>query len=222
MIAINEFALLALPVFAGIAAKCFPQIVFLEPPSSLDGDALLAHCKKLGERGFLAATIVVSVVFGLCIPTISGGMVRISYNNPLDTPAQRLAYSFMLDVFTACFYVIAILNVAMSRSQDPTAVSGERQGIGLRVEMASRKLQNTTEQLFLNVLSRSVLAVVITAEDAALLPASVALFLSGRVFFFAGYSTTNPMGREFGFDLTLMSSLACLVYAIMKIPAFFN
>jgi hypothetical protein len=210
----KDILLFTLPVITIIVSHYFPDYIFPAPPQSCQGDVLLAHCKKLSERGFAYALVTISVVFGICLPYLNNGYVKIS---PSTTPSDRLTYSLTFDIFTGLFYAFAILNVAIARSNDPSAVMGQRTGVGLNVELASRKLQNSTEQLLLNIISRSTLAIVIKPEESILLPASVSLFLMGRVLFFYGYSATNPMGREFGFDLTILSSISCLLFALMKI-----
>jgi hypothetical protein len=43
-----------------------------------------------------------------------------------------------------------------------------------------------------------------------------ALWLSGRFLFLFGYHQHgNPMGREFGFDLTLMSSVGLIIALVV-------
>ena len=41
-----------------------------------------------------------------------------------------------------------------------------------------------------------------------------AMWLSGRALFLSGYSTVNPVGRELGFDLTIMSSISVILVSL--------
>jgi hypothetical protein len=95
---------------------------------------------------------------------------------------------------------------------------GERVGVSPSVEMASRVLQNTTEQLLLGMFSILALSTALDPWQCAVLPALVALWVCGRIFFVMGYTATNPLARELGFDLTILTSMVALGWFIVQSP----
>jgi len=213
MLALSWFAALPLVTFA--VAWFTPEIVFPKPPPVKAGSvALLLHCKKLGHRYFTASVVVTVVVFVAALHwfVLPADLV-------LGTASDRIVYTLQLEVVSLMFYVLCIFRVAFNRSDDPNAVSGERVGVSTAVEMASRVLQNTSEQLLLGTFSHLALSTVLRPDQCAVLPAAVSLWLSGRILFLLGYTATNPLAREFGFELTIMPSLASLTWVTFHLIA---
>lgn len=191
---------LVLPGAAGLLSRLFPAVFF---PAPAAGKHFLAECQRLASRAFSLAMAVVALTWLTCLWLL-----------PYSPPPLHFASALKLEVWPLLFYFSRIVDVASRRALDAKAVLGD--GFSANVDvMAIRVLNNTTEQLILGVAARLVLATV--APNSTIQIAMVSLWLTGRVLFAAGYSTTNPMGREFGFDLTLASSLSCLVYSVAMI-----
>ena len=106
---------------------------------------------------------------------------------PLASPADRVIYALKLEALPLAYYAFCILRVAIARGGDSKAVMGERSG----VSPAMRNLTNTTEQLLLGSLSRLALAAVVQPSEAALVPAAVSLWMTGRLLFAMGYTPAN-------------------------------
>ena len=147
----------------------------------------------------MAINVVAWVAFGLLAPRV-----------PIS-----LLNAIKLELPSFFLYFFCIVRVATLRAEDPTAVLGQREKVSDDVEIAIRVLNNTTEQLILGVGSRLILATTVNNFWAQIFVTS--LWISGRVLFILGYTKENPMGREFGFDLTFLTSLVCLIVSVLSI-----
>ena len=77
-------------------------------------------------------------------------------------------------------------------------------------------IQNTTEQLLLLLVAHAGLALVLPVESLSLIPLLVALFLVGRITFWAGYLRSAP-ARAFGFATTFYPTVAVLFYVAFRL-----
>lgn len=186
-----------------------PRLVTASTSSGATGDALLKEVEGLVQRFLALAFVTVLAVWGVVFSGIFSAL-----SAPVSE-CERVRLWLALEAPAGLFFVFAILNVAISRSKDSTAVFGQRQQIGSTVELAIRKLANTTEQLLLAFVARGALAATLPLH---LLPSALALtiglWIAARILFYTGYTLQNPAGREFGFDLTIANSLVALLIAI--------
>ncbi len=190
---------LVLPAAALVASKVVPAILFPAPDPKKE---LTVECQRLASR-FVAVSVVVNLV------VIAAWWVSRSAL-PATSFLSLLAAELRMEAVNAAFLAYCVLQVAMSRAQDPNGVLGQRTGVAPGTEIAIRICTNTTEQLLIGVLVRLGLAASLggVAGGEALLSLLNGVWLSGRVLFAVGYHTpSNPMGRELGFDLTIMCNL---------------
>ena len=185
-----------LPLIAALLSRLFPFFFF---PAPRNGE-LLAECEKLVVRFVVASAIIVGSTWAVVLLV-------------LPFRSLTLAQAFQYEAFAALFYLFAFMRVAVLRAADERAVLGQRQKTGPAVEMAIRVLNNTTEQLLFSFLARMALAA--TLANATVHKAMLSLWLTGRLLFLLGYTQENLMGREFGFDLTLISSASALLVALV-------
>lgn len=196
------------PVFALLAAvvsRLFPTWLH---PAPRPNCSLLDECNSLAKR-FFAVSVVVAVAiwsFGLLMGSRTSGSMSFE---------QRISLAIACEVWNVGFLIAAVVRAATQRASDPKAVLGERQGVGPDTDIALRIVTNTTEQLLIGALLRLALALSAPPGVGVILPALSAMWLAGRVLFLLGYSASNPMGRELGFDLTLMSSLSIVPYLVL-------
>ena len=195
------YSLFLIPIFFFVIAKLFPKI-FLPPAPGISKETLVVHCQRMSQTYGPLSLALIAVVWWFARYWVS----------PHPLLASPVASLLPLAFPLAAYYAWAILFVAVRRGSDPDGVSGGRAGLGQQTELALRHLQNTTEQLLLFALSLAALSAVLAHEELALLPASVALWLSGRILFLLGYTPENPVGREFGFQLTILTSISCLIF----------
>lgn len=174
-------AFLIPPLLGVVGAFLFPSILFPAPPSQ---DRLVEFCAKLAFRFFLLSIALNCFVFALLLQAnIELGQLSEILTNSSD----RIAYTLRWELASVILYFVFIVRVATARGADQKVVGGERTGGGVAVEFSGRVLSNTTEQLLLGVLSRTVFATLATPYQAAVLvPASLSLWITGRILFMIG------------------------------------
>jgi len=75
-----------------------------------------------------------------------------------------------------------------------------------KLEFPKRHLSNTLEQAALFGLGFLASSSFLSRHNASA-ASFVGMWLAGRFLFITGYTKANPIGREFGFDLTFWSGL---------------
>ncbi len=133
---------------------------------------------------------------------------------PLNSIAQRLAFTLHCDVFAGLMLLIGIGRVAGQRFFSPEAIDGSDVGKSLTINL--HYIQNTLEQTVLLVLAHLSLATVIPAHAMKIMPILVLLFVIARLCFWIGYHH-NPISRAFGFAATFYPTAAVLVFVVIKI-----
>ena len=135
----------------------------------------------------------------------------------VDSAGDRIAYALRCDFWAAFALLAGVGRVAGERffsNQIDGAVPAE--GRELQVDRAY--IQNTSEQLLLLLVAHAGLALVLPAESLGVIPLLVALFLVGRVTFWAGYLRSAP-ARAFGFPTTFYPTVAVFFYVAFRLLA---
>ncbi|XP_006813506.1 transmembrane protein 79-like [Saccoglossus kowalevskii] len=138
---------------------------------------------------------VASFVFQLVVYTAA-------YCLPLPTPVlptvfDRLIFTLRwltLDVFTLFMIIIVVANTRFSTSQINPLSKKDIQ----YVEIHSRCLQNTLEQLTIGAFGKLALCTFLGNEGMRYVPVMTFLFVLGRITFWIGY-LNQPIKRAFGF-----------------------
>ncbi|KAK6167583.1 hypothetical protein SNE40_021574 [Patella caerulea] len=138
--------------------------------------------------------------------TLVVGYFLIPYKPPkLPTAFDRLIYTLRWQTLSVLTLVAGILKVAITRFQttaiDPIAGNGEH-----HVIIDTHYIQNTVEQLFLNVIGQFILCTFLTSTQIKLIPIFVLLFVVGRITFWIGYKKSY-LDRAFGFCLTMLPNM---------------
>jgi hypothetical protein len=146
------------------------------------------------------------------------GSALLDISSPLAaSPADRIAYALRCDFWAGLALLAGVGRVAGERffsGQIDGAVPAE--GRELQVDRAY--IQNTSEQLLLLLVAHAGLALVLPAGSLGVIPLLVALFLVGRVTFWAGY-LRSPPGRAFGFATTFYPTVAVFFYVAFRLVA---
>jgi hypothetical protein len=119
---------------------------------------------------------------------------------PADDSASRLAFAAQCLVGPGLMLLAGILG-ASRRGFYPDAIEGTRFPQAHTLEINLRYNTNTVEQLLLLAIAVAALAVTLPNHRLVLIPAITALFVAGRITFWAGYRY-HPMARTFGMALT--------------------
>ncbi len=122
-----------------------------------------------------------------------------------DDLATRLAFAVRWLLAPGCA-LLAGIQVAAGRGFHPDAIDGTRTPRSHALEIALRYNQNTVEQTVLAAIAWLGLAVRVPHAGLALIPAMAALFVVGRVTFWAGY-LVYPTARAFGMVMTALPTI---------------
>ena len=165
----------------------------------------------VGMATALATTAVVFVV------AVAFGGARIGEGASVDVRAALLAASVMAPAI-ALFVCIARLARHRFFNAEDINGSGLTEG-SARARLLQALLQNTLEQSALAVPVYVSCAIIFPGRFLAAIPAAAALFLVGRIFFYAGYSK-GAAARAFGFALTFYPTAflgcAALLFLAMR------
>ncbi len=129
---------------------------------------------------------------------------------------MRLKIGVKSLVFPALFFLLMIIRIGTQRfgnpAEDPTRVlaSSHAMQVDLRV------LTNTHEQLILFMINAMALAILLPFTCLTLLPIYSAIFVIGRILFWAGYRH-NVLWRAPGFGMTLLPALIGLLYSAIAL-----
>jgi hypothetical protein len=110
--------------------------------------------------------------------------------------------------------VVAICIVAAQRL-NPTMFVGRTPKPNSAVDINNRFILNTVEQFILYFIGNAGLALYCPAEEARALIILTALFVLGRLLFWAGYHF-NPYLRAFGFGITFYPTVAVYLWLILR------
>jgi hypothetical protein len=126
-------------------------------------------------------------------------------------PAGRLALAAACALVPVVALILAVGRVANHRFFTPEDIhgSGLTQG-SERAKIFQAILQNTLEQACLAVFTYSAAAILLPGPWLDVIPASVFLFVLGRILFAKGYSAGAP-GRALGFGLTFYPTVVLVV-----------
>lgn len=146
-----------------------------------------------------AAILIIAVIFGG--PSLASGA-------SLELRAWLLAVSILAPAISL---LICIARLAKHRFFTPQDINGSALTEGTpRAKLLQALLQNTLEQLALAFPVYLSCSFIYPSRFLGAIPATAAMFLVGRLLFFAGYSNGAP-SRAFGFALTFYPTvlLAC-------------
>jgi len=144
---------------------------------------------------------------------VSGMYVSRVWGIGSDTSARVTiaAWSLVLPAF-ALFVCIARL--AKHRFFTPEDIHGSGLTGGTdKAKLLQALLQNTLEQVCLALPVYMATSIVAPAPLLPAVPAAAAMFLVGRLFFFAGYANGAP-SRAYGFGLTFYPTVMLLLFVV--------
>lgn len=146
--------------------------------------------------GMASAFMTAIVIFTLA--AIFAG-ARFDDAAPTEPRLELLAASLM---GPAAALLICIARLAKHRFFTPEDINGSALTEGTpRARLLQALLQNTLEQVALAVPLYLACSLILPSHLLGLIPAAAAMFFTGRVLFYAGYSGGAP-SRAFGFALT--------------------
>ena len=168
------------------------------------------------DQRFVLAGMAGAVTFSVLFVWLGHGLLDLAAP-AVTSPGERIAYALRCDFWAGLALLAGVGRVAGERffsNQIDGAVPAE--GRGLQVDRAY--IQNTTEQLLLLLVAHAGLALVLPAASLKVIPLLVALFLVGRVTFWAGYLRSAP-ARAFGFATTFYPTVAVFFYVAFRLLA---
>lgn len=134
--------------------------------------------------------------------------------------ADRLAFAALCWAVLGFVLLVAIMMVSTTRRFSAEDIGGQAAGPpSAKLAIKAAFLQNTLEQTVLAGGFYFALAAVTGGPALAVLPVAVALFVIGRILFYAGYRR-GAQGRSLGMALTMLPSV--LGYPIVGLLAFFG
>jgi uncharacterized membrane protein YecN with MAPEG domain len=154
---------------------------------------------------------VASVLSGLAL--FAGARLALDWQPDGWSVADRLALFAKSAVFAILPAVAAVVVVAAQRL-NPDHWVGKSVRRKSALDINTRFIQNTVEQGVLFLVGVSGLSLYATPDDASAVPILAALFLTGRLLYWAGYHR-NTYVRAYGFGLTFWPVVA--VYAWLMI-----
>lgn len=128
--------------------------------------------------------------------------------------AGRLSLVVKSAVFALLPAVAAVVVVAAQRLH-PGHWVGRKVRFHSALDINTRFVRNTIEQFVLFLTGASGLALYVTRGDADAIPILAALFLTGRIVFWAGYHK-NDYARAFGFGLTFYPTVAVYAWLLVR------
>ena len=142
-------------------------------------------------------------------------------SNPIALPedtsiGNRIGFSLQLDLVLALWLALSIGRLARHRFFTPEDIDGGGLTQGTQAaNVLQAGLQNTLEQTVLAVLVHAIWAAVMPASWISAIPFAVVLFLCGRIMFVRGYSGGAP-SRALGFALTFYPSVLMLLLIVIR------
>ena len=151
--------------------------------------------------GMASALLVAVAIFIVVVIFAGHGIVSPA---PLEFRLWLLAVSIIAPALTL---FVCIARLAKHRFFTPEDIHGSALSGGTaRARLLQSLLQNTLEQLALALPVYMSCAFVYPSRFLGVIPAAAAMFLVGRILFFAGYSNGAP-ARAFGFALTFYPTI---------------
>lgn len=170
---------------------------YRRPPEQID----LSKEERAIRRGTAAALLITVAAF-----TAAFWFVPDLVDLPTALP-DRLAFAALCWAVPGSVLVVAIMMVSTGRRFSPDDIGGQAAGPpSEKLAIKAAFLQNTLEQTVVAGIFYFALAGLVGGAWMALLPVSVALFVAGRILFFAGYER-GAKGRAFGMALTMLPTL---------------
>jgi hypothetical protein len=164
--------------------------------------------------GMASALLVAVAIFILAVIFAGPGFAsRVS----LDFRVELLAASVLAPALSL---FVCIARLAKHRFFTPADINGSALTDGTeRAKLLQALLQNTLEQAALAVPVYLSCSFVCPARFLGMIPAAAAMFLAGRLAFFAGYANGAP-ARAFGFGFTFYPTVilgcATVSFLIMR------
>ena len=152
------------------------------------------------------------VGIAVAVLTIAFGYLVAPFNVPgEDSLAARLVYTLRWQIFPIMTLVFAIERVSTTRLQttaiDPMRGTGEH-----LIEFQQRFLRNTLEQLIIHFSGQLVLCTFLTSDSIRIIPPISLLFMAGRIVFWIGYKSGDPLKRATGFSMNFLPSIVTVCY----------
>lgn len=151
----------------------------------------------------LYRNIAIGVASGFLL--LLGLYVYLPQPGPAATAIDRLVLALRCDAVAALTLFAGIHAVARLRGQSEAMnpLAGKDPA---DLQVHSRYLQNTLEQLVLFVVGTAALSTYLDAGTARALPALTVVFVAARVVFWRGY-LRHPLGRTIGMAATFLVNL---------------
>lgn len=130
------------------------------------------------------------------------------------TIGQRMGFVLHWAALPALVLIIAIINVAVRRSKDNPFNAHELQSP--EMQLATRFLTNTVEQLLLASIVWLGLAAFLPHSGLQLVPVLTTLFVVGRMAFYIGYRI-RPVWRYFGYAVTFLPTIVGCFYLVYRL-----
>ena len=158
-------------------------------------------------RGMALAVLTAVAVFA-----VSATFLARDAGSDLGSRVTIAAWAILLPAFTL---FVCIARLAKHRFFTPQDIHGSGLTGGTdKAKLLQALLQNTLEQSGLALPVYLATAIVAPAPLLPLVPAAAAMFLAGRLFFFAGYANGAP-ARAYGFGLTFYPTVLMLLLRLV-------
>lgn len=135
------------------------------------------------------------------------------------TQFSKFLFALRWQALSGTTLLFSIFRVGFARGRtgaiDP--LSGDSDA---KIAAYTRPLQNTLEQLLLNVVGQLALSTYLEPQNLRLIPALVLAFVVGRILFFIGYPNKRGAGFMLTFFPTIATYLANLYFLVTSGPLF--
>lgn len=153
------------------------------------------------KKAMTGAVIVSAIVLG-------GSYFLFNINFPkITTPFQRFAFTLHWDLYASFMLLFGIFAVAGERLFSKASIDGSN--ADKKIEVNSRYIQNTLEQLILLFISQMTLCLYLNSYTLRIIPIFVIWFIIARICFWVGYHRM-PISRAFGFAATFYPTVVVL------------
>jgi hypothetical protein len=156
--------------------------------------------KQLLGMGGAAPAILLGVLAWAYAPLLLAGAPL-----PADDAGSRIAYAAQWLLAPGAMVLAGVFGAAR-RGFYADAIEGTRTPSNNSLEINLRYNQNTVEQTILAAIAWLAFASMAPHGELARIPLMAALFVVGRITFWAGY-LIHPMARTFGMTLTVIPTL---------------
>ena len=133
----------------------------------------------------------------------------------IESPGDRIAYAWQYDFWAGFALLFGVARVAGERFFS-SEIDGSVPAHTHALQVNRAYIQNTTEQIILLLIAHTALSLVVSSEMLRIIPILVALFLLGRLTFWAGY-LRSPPARAFGFATTFYPTVAVFFYVAFRL-----